>query len=166
MQTFLPFADFAESARCLDMKRLGKQRVEVLQLLTATSSADAGWANHPASMMWSHHRGALALYGLAVCGEWLSRGYKDTCVGKILAFMPDDFVDHLEDVAMPPWLGDERLHWSHRAALMRKDPYFYGEKMSVVTDKMPFDRDRWGQYFWPSLCKAYGGDGDGWLAQK
>ena len=33
MQTFLPYADFAQSAKVLDMKRLGKQRVEVLQLL-------------------------------------------------------------------------------------------------------------------------------------
>ena len=33
MQSFLPVPDFRESAKCLDMKRLGKQRVEVLILL-------------------------------------------------------------------------------------------------------------------------------------
>lgn len=33
MQTFLPYPDFNESARVLDDKRLGKQRVECLQIL-------------------------------------------------------------------------------------------------------------------------------------
>ena len=33
MQTFLPHRDFEQSAKCLDMKRLGKQRVEAYQLL-------------------------------------------------------------------------------------------------------------------------------------
>ena len=35
MQTFLPFADFAASAAVLDDRRLGKQRVETLQVLRA-----------------------------------------------------------------------------------------------------------------------------------
>ena len=33
MQTFLPFPDFKMSAQVLDYKRLGKQRVEALQIL-------------------------------------------------------------------------------------------------------------------------------------
>jgi len=32
MQTFLPYADFKESAQCLDYRRLGKQRVEAKQI--------------------------------------------------------------------------------------------------------------------------------------
>ncbi|MDQ1681515.1 MAG: hypothetical protein QOH99_56, partial [Frankiaceae bacterium] len=35
MQTFLPYADFGASARVLDDRRLGKQRVETLQILRA-----------------------------------------------------------------------------------------------------------------------------------
>ena len=35
MQTFLPYPDFAESAKVLDNKRLGKQRVECLQIMKA-----------------------------------------------------------------------------------------------------------------------------------
>ena len=31
MQTFTPYADFEQSLRTLDTKRLGKQRVEVIQ---------------------------------------------------------------------------------------------------------------------------------------
>jgi hypothetical protein len=35
MQTFLPLPDFIESAKVLDYKRLGKQRVEAWQILKA-----------------------------------------------------------------------------------------------------------------------------------
>jgi Pyrimidine dimer DNA glycosylase len=33
MQTFTPYSDFEESLRALDLKRLGKQRVEVIQIV-------------------------------------------------------------------------------------------------------------------------------------
>src|SRR3954467_10297198 len=52
MQTFLPVADFADSARLLDSPRLGKQRVEALQILRAIELPDYGWVNHPAVLMW------------------------------------------------------------------------------------------------------------------
>jgi len=34
MQTFLPYPDLRDSVACLDNKRLGKQRVEAMQILT------------------------------------------------------------------------------------------------------------------------------------
>jgi hypothetical protein len=43
IQTFLPYPDFEESAAVLDMKRLGKQRVEnlqIIQVLTGTKVAN------------------------------------------------------------------------------------------------------------------------------
>lgn len=33
MTTFLPYADFTETAKVLDRARLGKQRVETLQIV-------------------------------------------------------------------------------------------------------------------------------------
>jgi len=35
VQTFLPYPDFKQSAACLDYRRLGKQRVEGVQILKA-----------------------------------------------------------------------------------------------------------------------------------
>ncbi|WP_344942481.1 pyrimidine dimer DNA glycosylase/endonuclease V [Terrabacter ginsenosidimutans] len=35
MQTFVPYADFARTAAVLDTRRLGKQRVEVIQIVRA-----------------------------------------------------------------------------------------------------------------------------------
>ena len=55
MQTFLPYTDFIKSAKCLDYKRLGKQRVEAKQILNILlgETTKAGWTNHPAVLMWS-----------------------------------------------------------------------------------------------------------------
>lgn len=49
MQTFLPYASFVDSARALDLERLGKQRVETFQLLRALTAPDHGWRHHPAA---------------------------------------------------------------------------------------------------------------------
>ena len=63
MQTFLPVADFEDGARLLDSPRLGKQRVETLQILRALELPDYGWASHPAVRMW---RGRTPAHG---CGS-------------------------------------------------------------------------------------------------
>lgn len=126
MQTFLPSSDYYESARMLDYRRLGKQRVEVLQILRALMGKTNGWRNHPAVRMWRGYERELVTYGDAICSEWIQRGYKDTCRRKILELDLEleaqgvDFVD-------PPWLGSPEFHASHRAALKAKDPDYYGQ---------------------------------------
>src|SRR5687768_5243480 len=52
VQTFLPYPDFERSARALDPRRLGKQRVEVLQICNALHRETGGWINHPVTRMW------------------------------------------------------------------------------------------------------------------
>ena len=49
MQTFLPYANFEDSAKVLDWRRLGKQRVEADQILNIISgkTEKLGWRNHP-----------------------------------------------------------------------------------------------------------------------
>src|SRR3569833_4507136 len=79
MQTFLPFADFEASARVLDAKRLGKQRVEAIQVLRALTVPGYGWRHHPAAAMWAGYEEALVRYGLDVCAAWCRLGHADTC---------------------------------------------------------------------------------------
>lgn len=135
MQTFLPYSNFQRSAHVLDRQRLGKQRVEVLQLLRALCDG-GGWSNHPAANMWRGYEQALAQYGLSVCREWIYRGYKDTCFEKIEAYATE------YDPAMPPWLGNADFHRSHRSNLLRKNPAHYREFFSDVPDDLP--------YVWPT----------------
>lgn len=153
MQTFLPFPDFEASARDLDPKRLGKQRVEVIQVVRALTVPGYGWANHPATLMWRGFEEALGRYGLTCCEVWLDLGFGDTCATTITADLRTAGVPvvrsqaELADAgALPPWLGDVDLHQSHRSALVRKDPGFYRPLFSDVPDDLP--------YVWPVRSDA------------
>lgn len=141
MQTFLPYSDFGESARCLDRQRLGKQRVECYQILVALTTNSDGWSNHPAVCMWRNYERALYRYSTAVCHEWMNRGYRDSCQGKIWRLCLDAGVFE-QDLTYPPWLGDEAFHRSHQSNLKRKDPKHYGPLFPEVPDDLP--------YIWPN----------------
>lgn len=138
MQTFLPYADFAASARALDRQRLGKQRLEALQLLQILRGVGGrtGWRTHPALLMWRGHANALAMYGIAICREWRRRGYKDTLLPRFEAL-----VDRSAGFRRPSWFGDPAFHASHRGNLLRKDPVFYGRYGWSESPGLP--------YVWP-----------------
>lgn len=124
MQTFLPYADFDESAACLDRQRLGKQRVECLQILQTLTNGSR-WQNHPAVKMWKGFEDVLIRYGLAVCKEWKLRGYRDTCTEKISSFR-EVYPDSPKGLR-PRFLGNTLFHASHRAALLFKNPDWYSQ---------------------------------------
>ena len=144
MQTFMPYPTFADSARCLDRLRLGKQRVEAKQLLLALGVAvgdhkpnpESHWRNHPAAKMWRGHERQLAEYAHAVCREWISRGYKDSLAPQFASVAADAWA-----APMPEWMGDEAFHRSHQSNLLRKDAEFYGQFGWRVPDDLP--------YVWP-----------------
>ncbi|KIF73380.1 cytoplasmic protein [Streptomyces sp. 150FB] len=152
MQTFLPFPGFAESAGALDARRLGKQRVEALQVLRGLIVPGYGWRHHPAVRMWTGYEEALVRYGLEVCRVWTAAGRSDTCAASLLAGFTDAtrrsgaavrIQDELAAAGdLPPWLGDAGFHRSHRSALFRKDPDFYGALFPGVPDDLP--------YVWPA----------------
>ena len=121
MQTFLPDANFQRSAGYLDYRRLGKQRIETKQILT-TLFHGGGWARHPAVQMWKGKERALCHYGIAICDEWIYRGYSDY-TRKFFTDILGAGVDAPYD--LPWWVGDERFHQSHRSNLLRKDPQHY-----------------------------------------
>jgi hypothetical protein len=138
VQTFLPYPSFRRSARALDDRRLGKQRVEVLQILNALTGKSRGWVNHPAVKMWRGYEDALVLYGLVVTREWVRRGHADTVAGKLMAFVPAGWT---RPRRLPPWVGDPAFHRSHQSALVRKGPERYGAMFPGVEGDLP--------YVWP-----------------
>ena len=148
MQTFLPYADFEQSARVLDPKRLGKQRVECIQVLRGLTVEGYGWRHHPAVRMWQGHEEALGRYSFTCCEVWVEAGFGDTCAATIGAELAAIGVTEVrsqaelaEASALPPWLGEEDFHLSHRSALVRKDPAFYGARFPDTPDDLP--------YVWP-----------------
>jgi hypothetical protein len=117
---------------------LGKQRVETFQILKALRDESNGWRNHPATRMWDGYEDGLALYGTAICEEWIGRGYKDTMLERFTSVLPPYNRKYIE---MPWWLGDEDFHISHQSNLVRKMPEFYEPQFPGVPNDLP--------YVWP-----------------
>ncbi len=149
MQTFLPVADFEESARLLDSPRLGKQRVETLQVLRALELPDYGWTSHPVVRMWRGRTPALVAYGLAMVRVWRERGFADTTQTLIAEFAPDVLGVPQEELAragmLPSWIGTEAIHLSHRSNLLAKEPDFYRPLFQPLFGAEPEDLP----YVWP-----------------
>jgi len=141
VQTFLPYSDYRKSAESLDRQRLGKQRVEGLQLLNSLLgiTKGKGWSNHPARNMWRGHERALVEYVVTVCQVWKERGYKDTVEEKVRALEKEHLSD--QGVDSPSWLGREDIHLAHRSNLIRKMPSHYQSQWPDVPDDLP--------YIWP-----------------
>ena len=119
MQTFLPSPSMGESVRCLDNKRLGKQRVEAFQILKALRGEykkTRAWEKHPATKMWRGYEGALTFYKDLCIEEWIRRGFKNT-----MEFKKEHVVN------LPPWFGRDDFHASHRSNLLRKDSDHYSQ---------------------------------------
>jgi hypothetical protein len=154
VQTFTPYADFEQSLRSLDLKRLGKQRVEVIQIVRALTVPGYAWANHPAVLMWKGYEEALGRYGLTSCEVWVERGFADSCAATITADLRAAGIPEIRTydelaaaAALPPWLADEALQRSHRSSLLRKDPQHYGPLFPPDT---PADLE----YVWPVRSPA------------
>jgi Pyrimidine dimer DNA glycosylase len=153
VQTFLPYADFRRSAEALDQRRLGKQRVEGLQVLRGLTVPTYGWRHHPAVKMWRGCEEALGRYTFTVCEVWTEAGRADTVAGTVALELAAMGLREVRDQdglaaagALPVWLGDEEFHRSHRSALLRKDPGFYGARFAGVPDDLP--------YVWPAPVTA------------
>ena len=132
----------------LDQRRLGKQRVEALQVLRGLTTQDYGWRHHPAVLMWRGYEEALGSYGVTVCRAWFVRGFADTCelklreeLDRIGVAAPRPQPELATAGALPPWLGDPALHRSHQSSLLRKDPAHYRPLFPGVPDDLP--------YVWP-----------------
>ena len=145
MQTFLPCADFERTAALLDPRRLGKQRVEALQICNALHRTTGGWINHPVTRMWRGWEPALVAYGLAIVREWTRTGHADTVQGKLLGHLhgePERTQEQLaEESMLPRWLGREDVHRAHRSALVRKMPEYYRPLFPDAPDDL--------DYVWP-----------------
>lgn len=136
MQTFLPEPSFKYSAAVLDNQRLGKQRVEAKQILRALRGETIGWVNHPTTKLWLGHEGALSRYGIAVCEQWIMRGFDDS----LLPYFHDMTFEH-PDPTLPLWFGWRPFHRSHQSNLVRKDPQHYRRYYPDIPDDLP--------YVWP-----------------
>ena len=151
MQTFLPYADFRASAEVLDDRRLGKQRVETLQVMRALTLPDYGWQHHPVTAMWRGYRPALMAYQEATCRVWAERGHADTCLEKTLLDLgrvPEDLAAYergdVADAAV------ERRRGPARARTGRSSCRRHRSTTGALFPDVPDDLD----YVWPGRRTA------------
>lgn len=151
MQTFLPYSDFASTAKTLDWRRLGKQRVEARQIIETLIGVSKGWTNHPAVKMWRGHEVALSLYLKAMIDEWVFRGYRNAAQfvevidhRRVRVYFGErpGIVLKASSKVMPPWLGNMSFHASHRSNLLRKDYAWYSQFGWMELPGLP--------YVWPT----------------
>lgn len=156
MQTFLPYPDIRKSLQVLDNKRLGKQRVEAYQIISAITGRKKldgtpykGWINHPCSVMWRNYVPALKYYMNECISEWESRGFKNNMKKEEV---PETF-------EYPFWFGDSRFHDSHKSNLLKKDVEFYSQYNWEVNPDNPYiwtdENERWYEQHSGSKGRIY-----------
>lgn len=125
MQTFIPYTSTKLTAQILDYRRLGKQRVEAIQIarcLLGLNGDTAGWRNHPATRMWRGYEGYLIeIYLKDIMDEWIRRGYRNDKCEKHYNYLRK-MVDNFKE---PYWFYDTRIMQSHRLMLSKKNPDYY-----------------------------------------
>lgn len=120
MNTFIPYGSLSECCKILDNKRLGKQRVECMQLLNSYTKEQKGWKNHPITIMWKEYPLSLKYYTNCMITEWIARGFKNTMQ------LYEDY-----DTNMPWWFSWKQLNFSHQSALLNKDFDYYSKFFDV-----------------------------------
>jgi len=134
VQTFLPSISFVESVQCLDNKRLGKQRVEAMQILQALEpDSKSHWRNHPTVKMWKDHEESLKIYHDLCIAEWIRRGFNNT-----MKYKNPDYLKGIEQ--FPKWITEEFCA-AHRSNLLRKDYKYYSKFGWSEPNDLP--------YIWP-----------------
>lgn len=155
MQTFITSIGFKDTAKSLDSQRLNKQKVEAFQIYNAATGfrrdtlgkilgPAKGWVNHPAVRMWKGYEYALCTYGIFICDECEERGIADN--SGIKAFFESRLIRH--PYIIPTWRADalirDKIIFSHRCNLVRKNPEFYRPQFKDVPEN--YDDIA---YFWP-----------------
>lgn len=144
MQTFLPYPDLKQSLKVLDNKRLGKQRVEAYQIISAITKRPKlngepykGWVNHPCTVMWKNHLNLLKQYYNLCVEEWVDRGFVNNMEKETI----NGHITH------PEWFGVKIFHDSHKSNLLKKDFAHYSKFEWGTNINLPYiwvdEQSRW-----------------------
>lgn len=138
MNVLLPYEDFAESAKCLDIRRMHAQYKFGVMLLRSITHVYKprnkqnihGFEDHTVAKFWMGHELALAKFMLALANEGLHRP-----LGPDKAFSlflrkkrlreTIALVEYMESLGWPDtkplFIGDEEFHSGTRAFLLYKE---------------------------------------------
>lgn len=92
------------------------------------------YENHPMVLFWRGYEMSLCRYGIAICNEWMKRGYQDNTRHFFLKMLNEYRKEN--DMIDPPWINSRELHIAHKASLLRKNHKWYsqfGWKVDIST---------------------------------
>lgn len=136
MQIFLPYPSLKDSVSCLDPSCLGNQCYrECLTMIRG------GWPHHRVSKMWKDYKHAMAQYALFGFEELTRRGRHYPHHIKTFT----EYLNMFPDTGLPSFIGDEKFHASHRAALLFKKPAYYSQFNWAEKPEL--------NYIWPNQSK-------------
>jgi len=133
MQVFVPLKDFKQIAKCLDYRRLGKERVEAKDIITLCMMSNSDeyrnslfkynkqaayiwkrYNKHPIIEMWKYNVPALIEYYNTIVIEWKDRGYVNNLPHICLMDFNPEY---------PDWFGRDDIHNSHKSKLLLKGEF-------------------------------------------
>lgn len=167
VNTFVISTDLTQCARQLDYRRLGKQRVEAMQIIKALEGGNPGWSKHPATLMWKDHVSHLKVYCNHMIREWIRRGYNNTMQlydldESLYHVVPCDFdgitarfLSPFTAHSFPSWFSFPPFIYAHRAALVRKDPVFYASLLDEEVAKYMYRGYLWPHSLPPNAMEAW-----------
>jgi hypothetical protein len=147
----LPFPHLGASARCFDNAELRRQTAlsELVWNRLRRRSSYSPVTREPSlgasEAMWGGYSLFLLTYVNALKAECAARGYKTA---------PIEPIDNrLSNFVHPtPWFGDERVHFTHQALLLKRNPRFYESRckgLFGVTANYPlFTPSNYVYLFW------------------
>lgn len=150
MMTFVLDADTRKTAKWLSNLHLNKQITEAMQIINVieNKTTKGGWVNHPMVLSWkggsegTRYLNGLKTYYNTLLKEWRKRGGGGT----------RELYKISKDPMYPWWYSWDRLHQSHKAMLMRKNPAFYDFEVE--------DEYHEHGYIWPCKIKKSQKDDD------
>lgn len=139
--TWLPLADFKESAQVLYDGELHRQREHALFVLQVLAGQHQHMKFNTTVNSWRGGEIHLVAYGAAMCDEWTSRGYPDKLKERILGYGLEGIETGIwtpeENGHRPWWLDAAGVHMSHKSNLIQRRPSFYRDIWPDVSDQLP-----------------------------
>lgn len=149
MITFLPWNSYRECAKSLDNARLRNQVFEakiIYETIVRESGCrefgkNSGVNSAPMFHMWRGWAPSLLRYTSEMIEECEARRLWIDPIWRSFVYL------HIENAELPPFMGDERLHKSHRKALVFKKPEWYLPQFKMKGEEH--------QYFFPVRQKDW-----------
>ena len=140
MQTFLPHMNIVTAINILDNKRLGKQRVEAIQIASCLLEKETRWKNHPAVLMWKGYEAYLVFFYIFITiSAFASRGFRnEKC---LIHYARLSKLVSRTNLKRPPWYN-ERFVKAHQSNLVRKNKEYYSKHFPNVKNDL--------EYIWPT----------------